>query len=136
MTSIAQPPAAKAGPKPTAERVNHWINGRRVAGISGRSGPVYNPATGELAREVDFASVEEVDAAVAAAKAAFPKWRATSISKRTEILFRIRNLVEEHKRRDRRAPDPRARQGADPTPSARCPAASRTSSSRPASRIC
>jgi malonate-semialdehyde dehydrogenase (acetylating)/methylmalonate-semialdehyde dehydrogenase len=97
MTSIAQPPAAKAGPKPTAERVNHWINGRRVAGTSGRSGPVYNPATGELAREVDFASVEEVDAAVTAAKAAFPKWRATSISKRTEILFRIRNLVEEHK---------------------------------------
>ncbi len=96
MTSIVQPQAA-AGPQPTTGRVNHWIGGRRVAGASGRSGPVYNPATGELAREVDFASVEEVDAAVAAAKAAFPKWRATSISKRTEILFRIRNLVEEHK---------------------------------------
>ena len=98
MTSIAQPPAAKAGPKPTTERVNHWINGARVAGTSDRSGPVYNPATGELARQVDFASVEEVDAAVAAAKAAFPAWRATSLSKRTEILFRIRNLVETHKR--------------------------------------
>jgi malonate-semialdehyde dehydrogenase (acetylating)/methylmalonate-semialdehyde dehydrogenase len=96
MTSIAQPPAA-TGPQPATERVNHWINGARVAGSSGRSGPVYDPATGELAREVDFASVEEVDAAVAAAKAAFPKWRATSISKRTEILFRIRNLVEEHR---------------------------------------
>jgi malonate-semialdehyde dehydrogenase (acetylating)/methylmalonate-semialdehyde dehydrogenase len=96
MTSIAQQPAA-TGQQPVAERVNHWINGRPVAGRSGRSGPVYNPATGELAREVDFASVEEVDAAAAAAKAAFPKWRATSISKRTEILFRIRNLVEEHK---------------------------------------
>jgi malonate-semialdehyde dehydrogenase (acetylating)/methylmalonate-semialdehyde dehydrogenase len=46
---------------------------------------------------VDFASVEEVDAAVAAAKAAFPGWRATSISKRTEIMFRIRNLVEQHR---------------------------------------
>jgi malonate-semialdehyde dehydrogenase (acetylating)/methylmalonate-semialdehyde dehydrogenase len=97
MTSIVQPPAAEAGAKPAAERVNHWINGRRVAGSSGRSGPVYNPATGELAREVDFASVEEVDAAVAAAKAAFPAWRATSLSRRTEILYRIRNLVEEHR---------------------------------------
>jgi malonate-semialdehyde dehydrogenase (acetylating) / methylmalonate-semialdehyde dehydrogenase len=97
MTSIVQPPAAEAGAKPTAGRVNHWINGRRQAGTSGRSGPVYNPATGELAREVDFASVEEVDAAVAAAKAAFPAWRATSLSRRTEILFRIRNLVEEHR---------------------------------------
>jgi malonate-semialdehyde dehydrogenase (acetylating)/methylmalonate-semialdehyde dehydrogenase len=97
MTSIVQPPAAEAGPKPTAERVNHWINGRRVAGGSGRSGPVYNPATGELAREVDFASGKEVDAAVAAAKTAFPAWRATSLSRRTEILFRIRNLVDEHR---------------------------------------
>jgi malonate-semialdehyde dehydrogenase (acetylating)/methylmalonate-semialdehyde dehydrogenase len=97
MTSIVQPPAAEAGAKPAAERVNHWIGGRRVPGSSGRSGPVYNPATGELAREVDFASVEEVDAAVAAAKAAFPAWRATSLSRRTEILYRIRNLVEEHR---------------------------------------
>ena len=76
------------------ERVNHWIAGRRVAGTSGRVGPVYDPAAGALAREVDFASVEEVDAAVAAARAAFPAWRATSLSRRTEILFRIRNLVE------------------------------------------
>ena len=69
-----------------------------MAGTSGRSGPVYDPATGKLAREVDFASVEEVDAAVAAAKAAFPAWRATSLARRSEILFRIRNLVDEHRR--------------------------------------
>ncbi|MEO5703541.1 MAG: CoA-acylating methylmalonate-semialdehyde dehydrogenase, partial [Candidatus Limnocylindrales bacterium] len=68
------------------------------AGTSGRRGPVFDPATGEIAREVDFASAEEVDAAVAAAKAAFPAWRATSLSKRTEIMFRIRNLVETHRR--------------------------------------
>jgi malonate-semialdehyde dehydrogenase (acetylating)/methylmalonate-semialdehyde dehydrogenase len=47
---------------------------------------------------VDFASAEEVDAAVAAAKAAYPGWRATSLSKRTDILFRIRNLVDHHRR--------------------------------------
>ena len=77
--------------------VDHWIGGRRVAGTSGRRGPVYDPATGRLAREVDFASEAEVDAAVAAAKAAFPAWRATSLSKRTEVMFRIRNLVEAHR---------------------------------------
>jgi malonate-semialdehyde dehydrogenase (acetylating)/methylmalonate-semialdehyde dehydrogenase len=94
MTEIAE----RSTEAPAAvDRVNHWIGGRRMASTSGRSGPVYNPTTGELAREVDFASVEEVDGAVAAAKAAFPAWRATSLSKRTEILFRIRNLVEEHR---------------------------------------
>ena len=97
MTRLAQPPATDTAAQPAAEHVNHWINGRRVAGTSGRSGPVYNPATGELARRVDFASAEEVDAAVAAAKNAFPGWRATSLSRRTEILFRIRNLVEQHR---------------------------------------
>jgi malonate-semialdehyde dehydrogenase (acetylating)/methylmalonate-semialdehyde dehydrogenase len=95
MTTLAQPPAGTGAH--TTERVNHWVNGARLAGTSGRSGPVYNPATGELAREVDFASIEEVDTAVAAAKAAFPAWRATSLSRRTEILYRIRNLVEEHR---------------------------------------
>jgi malonate-semialdehyde dehydrogenase (acetylating)/methylmalonate-semialdehyde dehydrogenase len=95
MTQVAEPRSASG--ETGLERVNHWIGGRRVAGTSGRSGPVYNPATGELARQVDFASVEEVDAAVAAAKAAFPAWRATSLSKRTDILFRIRNLVEQHR---------------------------------------
>jgi len=97
MTHVAEPPATTGSDEATRERVNHWIGGKAVAGTSGRSGPVYNPATGETAREVDFASVEEVDAAVAAAHEAFPAWRATSISKRTEIMFRVRNLVEQHR---------------------------------------
>src|SRR6188768_1640368 len=97
MTHVAEPPVAGGGAAAAVERVNHWINGARVAGTSERHGPVYNPATGELAREVDFASVEEVDSAVAAAHEAFLGWRSTSISKRTEILFRIRNLVEQHR---------------------------------------
>jgi malonate-semialdehyde dehydrogenase (acetylating)/methylmalonate-semialdehyde dehydrogenase len=80
-----------------AKRIGHWIAGRTVAGTSGRSGRVFDPALGVAAKQVDFASVEEVDAVVAAAKAAFPAWRATSISKRTEILFRIRNLIDEHR---------------------------------------
>ena len=56
------------------------------------------PRPGSCTKHVDFASVEEVDAAVAAAKAAFPAWRATSLSKRTDIMFRIRNLVEAHRK--------------------------------------
>jgi malonate-semialdehyde dehydrogenase (acetylating)/methylmalonate-semialdehyde dehydrogenase len=97
MTQVAEPMTERAGSAPGAV-VPHWIGGGRVVGTSGRRGPVFNPATGQVAREVDFASIEEVDAAVAAAKAAFPAWRATSLSKRTEIMFRIRNLVETHRR--------------------------------------
>ncbi len=96
MTQIAEP---EIGSSPSrAETVNHWIGGRRVAGTSGRRGPVYNPATGQIAREVDFATAAEVDSAVAAAKAAFPGWRATSLSKRTDVMFRIRNLVDTHRK--------------------------------------
>ncbi len=97
MTHVAEPPVAASEDRAGQEQVKHWINGARVAGTSGRQGPVYNPATGEIARRVDFASVEEVDAAVAAAHTAYPAWRATSISKRTEIMFRMRNLVEQHR---------------------------------------
>jgi malonate-semialdehyde dehydrogenase (acetylating) / methylmalonate-semialdehyde dehydrogenase len=92
MTSVAEPTTTTSPGTPG--RVSHWIGGALVAGTSGREGPVYDPATGQLTRQVDFASVEEVDAVVAAAKAAFPAWRATSLSKKTDILFRIRNLVE------------------------------------------
>src|SRR5690242_21956946 len=77
-------------------RISHWIDGQRVEGASGRTGPVYNPATGEQTGEVDFASVEEVDAAVQAAKRAVASWRSGSLSRRTELFFRIRQLVPDH----------------------------------------
>src|SRR4051794_10353182 len=101
MTQVAEPGSARAqaGSEATAVgAVHHWIGGRTVKGSSGRRGPVYDPATGRLARQVDFATTEEVGQAVAAARAAFPGWRATSLSKRTEILFRIRNVVEAHRK--------------------------------------
>jgi malonate-semialdehyde dehydrogenase (acetylating)/methylmalonate-semialdehyde dehydrogenase len=79
-------------------RIGHYIGGSRVAGRSGRSGPVFNPARGVQTAAVDFASAEEVDAAVAAAKAVFPEWRATSLSRRTEIMFRARDLFDRHRR--------------------------------------
>jgi malonate-semialdehyde dehydrogenase (acetylating) / methylmalonate-semialdehyde dehydrogenase len=95
MTEVAEVPvAARSG---ELRRISHWIGGQAVEGTSGRSGPVYNPARGEQAAEVDFASVEEIDRAVQAAKAAFPEWRALSLSRRTEVFFRIRALVDEHR---------------------------------------
>ena len=58
---------------------------------------MFNPALGQQSGEVDLATAEEVGAAVAAAKAAFPAWRATSLAKRAELFFRIRELVHERR---------------------------------------
>ena len=80
------------------ERIGHWIGGKLVTGESGRTGPVFDPATGERTHEVDFASVDEVDLVIEAAREAFVGWRATSLSKRADILFRIRDLVDQHRK--------------------------------------
>jgi malonate-semialdehyde dehydrogenase (acetylating)/methylmalonate-semialdehyde dehydrogenase len=80
------------------KRISHWIDGRIVDGTSGRTGPVYNPATGEVQAEVEFATVEEVDRAVAIAKSAFPAWRSTNLSRRAEIMFRLRELVDANRK--------------------------------------
>ncbi len=77
--------------------IGHWIGGEAVAGESGRSGPVYNPATGEQSAEVAFASVEEIDRAVSTAAEAHTTWRTWSLSKRAELFFRIYQLVDEHR---------------------------------------
>ena len=79
------------------KQISHWFNGAVVTGTSGRSGAVFNPATGVQSATVDFASVDEIDAAVAAATAAFPAWRATNLSRRAEIMFNIRNLVQSNR---------------------------------------
>ncbi|MFM7080725.1 MAG: CoA-acylating methylmalonate-semialdehyde dehydrogenase [Actinomycetota bacterium] len=79
-------------------RIGHWVNNKVVLGTSGRSGVVFNPATGEEQAKVDFASVAELDAVVAAAKSALPAWRATSLSRRAEIMFRMRELVDANRK--------------------------------------
>jgi len=79
-------------------RIGHWINNKVVLGTSGRSGVVFNPATGDQQASVDFANVAELDAVVAAAKAALPGWRATSLSRRAEIMFRMRELVDANRK--------------------------------------
>ena len=78
-------------------RVTHWINGRLWEGTPERSGDVFDPATGQVTKTVDFASRATLDEAVAAAKAAFPVWRDTSLTKRTQILFAFRELLNANK---------------------------------------
>jgi len=73
--------------------IGHWWGGKPVEGASARSGPVYNPATGEQQAEVAFASVEEVDAAVRAAATAAKGWSESSLSARAKVLFSFRELV-------------------------------------------
>jgi malonate-semialdehyde dehydrogenase (acetylating) / methylmalonate-semialdehyde dehydrogenase len=80
------------------KRISHWIDGRLVAGTSGRQGPVFNPALGEQTGVVDFASDAEVDAAVASARAAFAGWRGTSLPKRAEVLFSLHELIDANRK--------------------------------------
>src|SRR5688572_22815255 len=77
--------------------IPHWIDGARREGAGDRTAPVTDPATGEVTGAVALATPEEVDAAVAAATAAFPAWRDTSLTKRTAVLFRFRELLNAKK---------------------------------------
>jgi malonate-semialdehyde dehydrogenase (acetylating)/methylmalonate-semialdehyde dehydrogenase len=76
-------------------RIAHWISGRETVGTSGRTSPVFNPATGEQTGAVDLASAAEVDAAVASAKQAAVQWRQSSLSTRAAVLFKFRELLHD-----------------------------------------
>ncbi|NEM90639.1 CoA-acylating methylmalonate-semialdehyde dehydrogenase [Galbitalea soli] len=89
--SIVEP--AVAAP----EIVEHWINGGTASGSSTRTAPVYNPALGEVAREVRLASRGDVDVAVAAAAAAFPAWSRASWAKRQQVMFAFREILNARK---------------------------------------
>ncbi|HWF10086.1 MAG TPA: CoA-acylating methylmalonate-semialdehyde dehydrogenase [Bryobacteraceae bacterium] len=90
--------ATTIAPEIALRAVNHWIGGKSVASESGRCGSVWNPATGEAQARVDFADAREVDLAVARAKQALPEWRAATLSRRSETMFRFRELVDAHRR--------------------------------------
>ena len=76
--------------------VGHLIAGKAVVGASGRFGDVFDPATGQVTKRVAFANRQEVDAAVAAAAAAFPGWAATPPARRAKVMFRFKTLLEAH----------------------------------------
>lgn len=73
--------------------IEHWIAGKLTSGTSERTAPVFNPATGSQQAEVVLAEVSDVNAAIEAARDAFPEWAETSVSKRAKILFAFRELV-------------------------------------------
>jgi len=75
------------------EHRTHWINGKAWTGEPTTRGDIYNPATGKVSGTVDFARATEVEAAVAAASAALPGWRETSLTKRSGVMFAFRELV-------------------------------------------
>ncbi len=78
------------------DQITHWIDGKPWVGDAERRGRVFNPATGAQSGEVDFATVNEVDDAVAAARRAFETWRTVSLAKRTNALFSLRSLLADH----------------------------------------
>ena len=78
-------------------QITHWINGAPDAKKPERSGDIYNPATGKVTGTVAFANAATVDTAVSAATAAFAEWRQSSLTKRTQVLFAFRELVQQNK---------------------------------------
>jgi malonate-semialdehyde dehydrogenase (acetylating)/methylmalonate-semialdehyde dehydrogenase len=77
--------------------VNHWINGSEYVSTSGKTFPVYDPALGTESKRVALANQSEISLAINAAKDAFPSWRETSLSKRQQIIFAFRELLNERK---------------------------------------
>jgi malonate-semialdehyde dehydrogenase (acetylating)/methylmalonate-semialdehyde dehydrogenase len=77
----------------TTTRISHWIDGAETPGESGRTSPVFNPATGARTAEVDLASRDEVDRAVSVAREAARAWRSASLATRSGVLFRFRELL-------------------------------------------
>jgi malonate-semialdehyde dehydrogenase (acetylating)/methylmalonate-semialdehyde dehydrogenase len=76
--------------------IAHRIGGEQTSGRSSRTSPVYDPATGEVQDEVLLAEPADVDAAVAAARAAFAEWSQTSVSRRAKVMFAFRRLLDEN----------------------------------------
>jgi len=77
--------------------ISHWINGSENKGGGARRGEVYNPALGQQIAEVAFADDNDIDVAVQAAQSAFPAWKETSLAKRSSIMFKFRELLEQRK---------------------------------------
>jgi malonate-semialdehyde dehydrogenase (acetylating)/methylmalonate-semialdehyde dehydrogenase len=75
------------------EQIGHWINGAHVAGASGRTADIWNPATGEVQAQVALASKAELDAAVASAAAAQPAWAATNPQRRARVMMKFVSLL-------------------------------------------
>src|ERR1700742_3625795 len=79
--------------------ISHWVNNEVFAGASGATAPVTNPATGSVTGEVRLASADDARVVIDGAAAAFPAWRGTSLTNRTQGLFAFRELLNARKAR-------------------------------------
>ena len=80
-----------------SETVLHYINGKKTSGSSTRKADVFNPALGEKTAEVVMGVAADVDAAVQAAKTAFPAWANTPPVRRARVMFKFLELVKRDK---------------------------------------
>jgi len=78
-------------------QITHWINGKTFDDSAKRHGDIFNPATGEVSKKVAFGTAATVDVAVKAATDAFAEWRHSSLTKRVNVLFAFRELVNTNK---------------------------------------
>ena len=77
--------------------INHYINGAQYSKASDRSGEIFNPATGEVTAHVAFATPAVLDEAVASAAKAGAEWGKTSLTKRVQVLFAFREILNARK---------------------------------------
>jgi malonate-semialdehyde dehydrogenase (acetylating)/methylmalonate-semialdehyde dehydrogenase len=98
MSTTLRSAAQAAEPRTDAHTtsIGHFIDGRAIAGGSGREAPVYDPATGKVRAQLALADAAETGAAVAAARRALPAWSATPPLSRARVLFRFKALIEAH----------------------------------------
>jgi len=89
----------RASPAPDLSQpeLGHYVEGTAVAGQSGRTGVVFNPATGKPQRHVSYASARETSRAISAAASAAPAWAATPPLQRARVMFRFKELLEQHR---------------------------------------
>src|SRR5687767_2557240 len=80
----------------TLRTIGHWIGGEQVAPSSTRTAPVFDPATGERQAEVVLADATDVERAVQAARNAFETWGDISLARRARVMFKFRDLIDEH----------------------------------------
>ena len=79
--------------------LTHFIDGKHVAGTSGRYGDVFDPATGEVSARVPLANAADLSKTVEAAQKAFPAWAAMNPQRRARVMFNYKSLIE----RDRKS---------------------------------
>ncbi|MDO8360138.1 MAG: aldehyde dehydrogenase family protein, partial [Devosia sp.] len=78
------------------QTIQNAIGGKLIQSLSPRTQPVFNPATGEASATLPLSTLDEINAAVASAKAAFPAWAATTPMKRARIMFKFKHLLDQH----------------------------------------